>query len=230
LERHYSTRRAARKTPRARAGGGGNAAGPPARLLVGVAREANVYEEFERIGRDLWRSGSVSSHGGNMSVRDGDRVLITRTGSMLGRLGPRDLIETSLVECGDPVDADCSIELVVHRAIYARTDARAIVHAHTAHTIARSFATDLIVPVDSESMLRFGDAPVVTAGEAVGSAEAGEALARALVDRRIAVLRGHGPFAKGSGLEDAFQAISCLELSCRVLDILDSTGSRARGE
>jgi L-fuculose-phosphate aldolase len=84
-----------------------------------------MYEEFARIGRDLWESGAVSSHGGNMSVRAGDRVFITRTGSMLGRLGPGDVLETSLVECGDPADADCSVELVVHRAIYARTDARA---------------------------------------------------------------------------------------------------------
>jgi L-fuculose-phosphate aldolase len=183
-----------------------------------------MYEEFARIGRDLWESGAVSSHGGNMSVRAGDRVFITRTGSMLGRLGPGDVLETSLVECGDPADADCSVELVVHRAIYARTDARAIVHAHTAHTIARSFAADVIVPVDSESHLRLQDAPVVSARESVGSAEAGEALASALSGRRIAVLRGHGPFAKGSSLEDAFQAVSCLELSCRVLDILDATG------
>jgi L-fuculose-phosphate aldolase len=183
-----------------------------------------VYEQFARIGRDLWESGAVSSHGGNMSVREGDRLFITRTGSMLGHLREDDVIETSLAGCGDAADSQCSVELVVHRAIYARTDARAIVHAHTAHTIARSFLGDGIVPVDSESLLRLQDAPVVSARESVGSAEAGELLARALTARRVAVLRGHGPFAKGSSLEDAFQAVSCLELSCRVLDILDATG------
>jgi L-fuculose-phosphate aldolase len=210
--------------------GGGNAAGAPARLHVGVRKEAGVYEQFQRIGRDLWETGAVSSHGGNVSVREGDRLFITRSGSMLGHLSPTDVIETSLTACGDPADADCSVELVVHRTIYTRTDARAIVHAHTAHTIARSFATDVIVPVDSESLVRLKDAPVVTARESVGSAEAGEALASALAVRRVAVLRGHGPFAKGASLEDAFQAISCLELSCRVLDILDATRTRANGE
>jgi L-fuculose-phosphate aldolase len=197
---------------------------------VGAKKEAGMYEVFKRIGRDLWESGAVSSHGGNMSVREGDRLVITRSGSMLGHLSPTDVIETSLTECGDPADAGCSVELVVHRAIYARTDARAIVHAHTAHTIARSFATDVIVPVDSESVLRLEDAPVVTARESVGSTEAGDALASALAVRRVAVLRGHGPFAKGASLEEAFQAISCLELSCRVLDILDATRTRVNGE
>jgi L-fuculose-phosphate aldolase len=179
-----------------------------------------MHEEFARIGRDLWLSGAVSSHGGNMSVRDGDRLFITRTGSMLGHLGEGDVVETSLAECDDPRDERCSVELVVHRAIYAATGAHAIVHAHTVHTIVRSMIEDRIVPVDSESLLRLKDVPVVTAAQAVGSPEAGALLADALRDRRCAVLRSHGPFAIGSSLEDAFQAISCLEASCQVLNVL----------
>jgi L-fuculose-phosphate aldolase len=180
-----------------------------------------MHQEFARIGRDLWLSGAVSSHGGNMSVRDGDRVFITRTGSMLGHLGEGDVVETTLAACGDPRDARCSVELVVHRAIYAATDAAAIVHAHTVHTIVRSMIEDRIVPVDSESLLRLTDVPVVSASQTVGSAEAGALLADALRDRRCAVLRSHGPFAIGESLEDAFQAISCLEASCQVLNLLE---------
>jgi L-fuculose-phosphate aldolase len=167
----------------------------------------------------------VSSHGGNLSVRlDDDRILITRTGSMIGRLVPEDLIETALTSCGDPRDPECSVELVVHRAIYASTCARAIAHAHAVETVARSFVGDLIVPLDSESKLRLVDVPVVVAATTVGSAEAAEKLAAALRERRVAVLRGHGPFAIGETLEDAYQAISCLEASCRVLNILDAIG------
>jgi len=42
----------------------------------------------------------------------------------------------------------------------------------------------------------------------------------------VAVLRGHGPFARGESLEDAYQAISCLEASCEILDLLDAMGRR----
>lgn len=182
-----------------------------------------MFDEFRWIGRDLYASGAVSSHGGNMSVRVGDdRMLITRTGSMIGRLTPADLVETSLAACGDAADESCSVELVVHRAIYAATAARAIVHAHAIHTVARSFIDDVITPIDSESKLRLIDVPVVIATETIGSAEAGEKLAIALRDRRVAVLRSHGPFARGETLEDAFQAISCLEASCHVLNVIDS--------
>lgn len=184
-----------------------------------------MHEEFARIGHDLWVSGAVSSHGGNMSARLGDdRLLITRTGSMLGHLAEGDVIETTLAACGDPRDERCSVELVVHRAIYAHTGARAIVHAHTVHTIVRSLVSDLIVPADSESVLRLTDVPVVTAAQSIGSPEAGAKLAEALLERRVAVLRGHGPFARGETLEDAFQAISCLEASCAILDALDAIG------
>lgn len=185
-----------------------------------------MHEEFARIGRDLWLSGAVSSHGGNMSVCDGDRIFITRTGSMLGHLGEDDVVETTLAARGDPRDESCSVELVVHRAIYAATDASAIVHAHTVHTIARSLIEDRIVPVDSESLLRLTDVPVVTASRTVGSPEAGALLADALRDRRCAVLRSHGPFAIGSSLEDAFQAISCLEASCQILNVLEQVHPR----
>jgi ribulose-5-phosphate 4-epimerase/fuculose-1-phosphate aldolase len=66
--------------------------------------------------------------------------------------------------------------------------------------------------------------PVVASAETIGSAEAGEKLAAALHDRRVAVLCGHGPFAIGGTLEDAFQAVSCLEASCRILNALEAMG------
>jgi L-fuculose-phosphate aldolase len=186
-----------------------------------------VFEQFRWVGSDLYTSGAVSSHGGNLSVRlDDERMLITRTGSMIGRLTEADIIETTLSARGDARDADCSVELVVHRAIYAATGARAIVHAHAIHTVARSLFEDLIVPPDSESRVRLTDVPVVTSAESIGSPEAGEKLAAALVGRRVAVLRGHGPFARGESLEDAYQAISCLEASCEILNLLDAMGRR----
>ncbi len=186
-----------------------------------------MLEDFQWVGRDLYRSGAVSSHGGNLSVRlDDDRILITRTGSMIGHLTADDILETTLRECADPRDERCSVELVVHRAIYAATGARAVVHTHSVHSVARSLVGDLIVPVDSESKLRLVDVPVVVAAETIGSREAAEKLAHALRDRPVAVLRGHGPFARGGSLEEALQAVSCLEASCHLLDILDAIGAR----
>lgn len=180
--------------------------------------DRELIRVFREIGEDIFRTGLTSSHGGNMSVRDGDRIVITRRGSMLGRLGDDDLIETAMEPCAS--DERCSREIVVHRAIYAATDALAIVHAHPVHSIARSFDADLIVPADSEGLYVLGEVPVVSSATTIASAEAGEVLARALVSAPVAVLRTHGPFAKGASLEEAFMHVSVLEASATILDLL----------
>lgn len=95
-----------------------------------------MYEQFRDIGRDIYLAGLISSHGGNMSVRVGDRILITRRGSMMGRLGPGDIVETAL-DRDDSEVALASTEIIVHRAIYAATNGLAIVHTHSPNTILR---------------------------------------------------------------------------------------------
>lgn len=184
-----------------------------------------MYERFRDIGRDIYTAGLISSHGGNMSVRDGeDHILITRRGSMLGRLSGGDLVRTGIGACSD--DEHCSRELVVHRAIYDACGARAVVHVHAIHTIFRSLVADAIEPLDSESRYVVGaSVPVLAPKETIGSAEAAEMLAEAFAGgAKIAVLRSHGPFAVGATLEEAFYHASCLEASCHLLDLRDSTG------
>ncbi len=182
----------------------------------------DLFASFRDTGRDLFLSGAVTSHGGNLSVRIGDVIWITRSGAMLGRLTTDDIVATHI----DPCDADegCSRELVVHRAIYKATDARAIVHAHTLHTVHRSLREDVIIPVDSEGKAILSEVPVVSAARTIASAEAAASLAAALKDARIAVLRTHGPFAIGATLEEAFYHVSCLEMSASLLDLIESHG------
>ena len=104
-----------------------------------------VLEQFQAIGRDLFVAGVISSHGGNLSVRMGDRILITRRGSMLARLEERDIIDTGLEENDSSVML-ASTEINVHRAIYQGTAAQAIVQPHhPPHAIARSLMCDEIV-------------------------------------------------------------------------------------
>lgn len=183
-----------------------------------------MYDLFRDLGRDIFLGGLISSHGGNMSVRHGDRITITRRGSMLGRLGEDDLVETRVDPCEE--DEHCSRELVVHRAIYHACDASAIVHAHPVHTVYRSLVGDTVAPVDSESVYVLGaSVPVLAPKTSIASAEAGELLAGAFArGSKIAVLRGHGPFAVGATLEEAYYHVTCLEASCHVLDLRESVG------
>ena len=182
-----------------------------------------MYEQFRDIGRDIYTAGLISSHGGNMSVRVGDRILITRRGSMLGRLTPRDIIETP-IEHDDSEVALASTEIVVHRAIYRATNGLAIVHTHSPHSILRSMIDDEIVPIDSEASYLLHKVPVYSLPQTAGSGEVAETVSAGLRDYKCVLLRGHGPFAIGTVLEEAFQWISCLEMACKILDLRDSLG------
>jgi len=186
-----------------------------------------LLEQFQRIGRDLFVAGLLSSHGGNMSVRQGDRILITRRGSMLARLEAGDVIEIGLEE-NDANVTLASTEIVVHRAIYQATSALAIVHTHPPYAIAQSLVKDEILPIDSEGSYLLHKVPVVAAQLTAGSKEVAELLPRWLKEYDLVMLRGHGPFAIGHLLEEAYQLTSVLEMACRILTIAEGTGAELK--
>jgi L-fuculose-phosphate aldolase len=180
-----------------------------------------MYQEFANIGQDLFLSHLISSHGGNMSVRVGDRILITRRGSMLGRLTERDIIETGL-ERNDSWITLASTEIGVHRAIYKATSALAIVHAHPPYGVTLSLSRDEIIPVDSESSYALHKIPVVSAQNTVGSKEVEKIIPEVLRSYKIAMLRGHGTFAIGQFLEEAYQWTSAFEASCQMIYMFET--------
>lgn len=177
--------------------------------------DSRIYEIFRDIGRDLYTAHMISSHGGNLSVRLGDRVVIKRRGAMLGQLKPHDLIETGL-EKNDSGVALASTELLVHRMIYMSTPALAIVHCHPRTAIAFSLSRDELVPIDNEASYLLKKVPVVTEEFASGTPEMARKVARALQEYKIIMLRGHGSFATGQTLDEAFHWSSTLEESCQI--------------
>jgi Ribulose-5-phosphate 4-epimerase and related epimerases and aldolases len=181
-----------------------------------------MLDMFQRIGRDLFLTGLISSHGGNMSVRMGDRILITRRGSNLAWLEERDIIDIGFYEDDSNVML-ASSEIVVHRAIYQNTTALAIVHTHPPYAIVRSFIADEIVPIDSEGSYLLKRVPVVASELTVGSTEVAKIVSKELKEYSIVMLRGHGAFSVGNLLEEAYQWTSSLEVSCKILALAEGT-------
>jgi L-fuculose-phosphate aldolase len=177
--------------------------------------DERIYEQFREIGRDLFDSNMISSHGGNLSMRLGDRIIIKRRGAQLGRLKPHDLIETGL-EKNDSGVALASTELIVHRAIYKQTPALAVVHCHPRTAIAYSLSREEIVPIDNEASYLLKKVPVIWEEFASGTPEMANKVAQALAAYKIIMLRGHGSFAIGQTLDEAFHWSSTLEESCQI--------------
>jgi len=177
--------------------------------------DERIYEQIRDIGRDLYVQNMISSHGGNISLRVGDRVVIKRRGAQLGRLKPSDLIETN-IEKNDSGVVLASTELLVHRAIYKATPALAVIHCHPRTAIAFSLSRDEIVPIDNEASYLLKKIPVVTEEFASGTPEMANKVAAALQQYKIIMLRGHGSFATGQTLEEAFHWSSTLEEACQI--------------
>lgn len=172
--------------------------------------DERLYEEFRDIGRDIYLGQLTSTHGGNMSVRVGDRIIIKRRGAQLGRLKRVDFIETSMYHKDSEI-IRASTELIVHRTVYLKTSALAVIHCHPRTAIALSLSRDEIIPIDVEGSYLLHKVPVVAAEFASGSQEMADLVADALREYKIIMLRGHGCFSRGQTLDEALQWISCLE-------------------
>jgi L-fuculose-phosphate aldolase len=180
-----------------------------------------ILAQFQTVGHDLFTKGLVSSHSGNLSIRLGERIIITRRGSRLGCLEEHDLIETGLNK-NDRNTPLASVELAVHRAIYRETPALAIVHAHPPHAVALSLTETEIVPIDTEGQSIMPRVPVLGWGVEVKPGGLGDEIAQALKASRVVLVHGHGTFAIGQLLEEAHNYTTTLEESCQVICLLKS--------
>ncbi len=180
-----------------------------------------ILSQFQNIGHDLFTAGLIASHSGNLSIRLGDSIVITRRGCQLGCLEENDLIETHLNK-NDRHTPLASSELAVHREIYRKTPALAIVHAHPPHAIALSLLQTEITPVDSEGISMMGKVPVLGWGMEVKTGGLADVISEALKEFNIVMVRGHGCFATGQLLEEAYRRTTMLEESSQILCLLKS--------
>jgi L-fuculose-phosphate aldolase len=177
--------------------------------------------QFQNVGRALFSRGLVSSASGNLSIRMGDHLIITRRGSNLGDLQEKDLVETG-INRNDRMTPMASVELCVHRAIYQNTQARAIVHAHPTHVTALSMGVKDIASEHLESFCGLGAVPVLGWDMEVKPGGLSDIIARNLQSRQIVVVRGHGSFAVGQLLNEAYNFTTGLEEACEILCIMKS--------
>ncbi len=175
-----------------------------------MSGSGSASEELARIGKRVLTERLVSANFGNASLRAGDVFLVMRSGAYLDDPGP-----LVFVPLEGEIPFGASREALVHRAIYQETPHNAILHAHPPHAVALSLSREKIVPVDSEGMLLCPVIPVVAG--APGSQELGDRLAEALRNRKIVIARGHGTFAAGKDLEEAYLVTSAAEHACRIL-------------
>ncbi len=176
--------------------------------------------DFISAGKALFERGLTGLTSGTLSVKEGDKIYITRKGAVLRDLRESDIVETGLEgEAGNASD-----DLPVHRAIYKETQFGAIIQAYPPNAIALSMNIEnKIMPPDSRGQMLLRSIPVVRARTSPAGARIDE-LSRFLPPiyksgYAVSVVKELGTFAVAENLSEALELTICAETSCRILAV-----------
>lgn len=181
---------------------------------------ASAAESLVDAGVRIVDAGLSPGSSGNVSVRVGDRVLITPGGSSLGRLDASRL--SVLTMDGDWLAGDKpSKEASLHLAFYRKNPTHtAVVHVHSAQAVAASCLepwseNSALPPLTPYFVMRAGQTPLV-AYRAPGSPELGELLLGIPFEFHAALLQNHGQITSGTTLDAALDAAIEVEEAARI--------------
>lgn len=160
--------------------------------------------------RRMVTDGLVIGTSGNVSARDGDKIIITPSGRRYDTLRPAELCVVGVD--GQPIDLPFrpSSELPMHLAAYRQADAGAAVHTHSMFATAVASTCPALPAIHYTIGLLGGPVRVVPYAT-FGSRELADGLRAALADRPVALLQNHGAVAVGQDLEQAYDRARLLE-------------------
>ncbi|QEW01894.1 class II aldolase/adducin family protein [Microbacterium lushaniae] len=178
----------------------------------------------------LAAAGLSPGRSGNVSVREGDRVLITATGAALRRLGPEHVAVLSLdgAHLSGPAPTK---EWALHMGAYrVRPDAGAIVHLHSRAATALSClpvaAGSDPLPAYTPYRIRMLGRVALIAYAAPGSDDLARAVAAAAASAHALLLANHGSLVCGSDLEHAVDLAEEFEAAAELVLALHGRGAR----
>ncbi len=195
-----------------------------------MSEEVRLRESLVLHGRSLYERGLSPGSSGNLSTRLEDGLLVTPTGSCLGRLGPEQISRVD--GDGRHLDGDKpSKETFLHLAMYQeRPEAGAVVHLHSTHAVALACLAELdpadaLPPITAYRVMKVGRLPLVPYHRPGDRALAGAVAARAR-DHRAVLLANHGPVVAGRDLDAAVAAAEELEETARLFFLLKGSATR----
>lgn len=195
-----------------------------------MSTEARLRENLALHGRWLHERGLSPGHSGNLSIRLDEGVLVTPTGSCLGRLDPARISHLDAEGrhlTGDPPTKEAFLHLAVYRE---RPEARGIVHLHSTHAVALACLADVdpedaLPPITAYGVMRIGRLPLVPYHRP-GDRALAQAVAARVREHRAVLLANHGPVVSGRELDAAVAAAEELEETARLFFLLKGSATR----
>jgi len=209
-----------------------------------------IHHRFKTVGAALMRINLNNTHSGNLSCRDPrdpDRFWITASGSPCGSLSIEDLVAVRFSDMRHEGPARPSSEANTHRRVLELPGVHACAHCHAIASTLIGFESSrqpiflspldspgsplrehLFQPVDAWGAGLIGAVPVGVFQNTVGSSEMEQRISAYLGQAPVAIVKGHGPFARGQSLAQCLHHLNVVEHSSAVAIALRRRGVDVR--
>lgn len=186
-----------------------------------------LVQQVVDLGASLFARRITFGRTGNISVRDGDRILLTPTGVSLGALDELSVLNAHGEHLSGPPPTK---EAFLHLAFYrARPTAAAVVHTHSTHSVAVSCMAGLdpgnvLPPLTAYYAMRVGSLRLIPY-HAPGDTSLGELAEDRAREHHALLLANHGPIVAGDDLAAAADAVEEIEETARIFLLLRNTAT-----
>ena len=174
----------------------------------------DIKQKIINTGKALLALHLQNSHSGNISVRVGQKIYITKTGTMKGHLNKKDIINFDIKESLRNVPR-ASSEAGTHQGILQYD--QAVIHTHSIASTLLSYIVETIDPVDWLGSCCLKSIPIKEFEKPVGSPEMEKQIPEILSHHRAMVVKAHGPFVRGSNLEEVLRLTCLVDCSSKIL-------------
>jgi ribulose-5-phosphate 4-epimerase/fuculose-1-phosphate aldolase len=190
------------------------------------SQQSALIENLVYANRILYDQGVIDGFG-HVSVRDEknpQHFLMSRSMAP-GLVTTKDILEYDAD--GAPIDAAgraVYLERFIHAAIYrARPDVKAVVHSHSPSLIAFSVTGTSLRPVYHLTSFLGSGTPIFDIRDDAGMTDMlirdnhlGDALAKVLGDKSVALMRGHGSVVVGNSIPQVVYRLIYTEIDARL--------------
>lgn len=177
----------------------------------------NSKKEIIKYGKKLGEKNMTPATSGNISVRFGENVLISASGTCLSDLSEDEIV---LIDKNSTVidgAKKASSEKNLHNAIYTlRPDINAIIHCHSPYVSAFAVChIPLSKPIISENVFYFGEIPVADYA-LPGSEKLVENTAKYFTKHNAVLLANHGIVIGATDLKNAYYLMETAETFAQI--------------
>jgi len=172
--------------------------------------EQELKLEIMQVGKRLYAAGLAVAKSGNLSARlDSENILITASGTALGRLKEDDIVKINLAGGKSETGPSTSSELPLHSLVYKNFPAKVVIHCHPPLINGYFAVAKALKAMSFETKFYLGDIPVIP--QETPTVTDPTPVIAALKTNNLVILKNHGTVTIADKFEEALNITEALE-------------------